>query len=876
MRTFIANRSNVLLRFIFGLLCVMTVNAYGEEQVVCTETGGTIAILVDPSLVNGIRSGLNQFEIDLCNENYTVIEMQYNFTSPPEVRDYLLDLYIRTQQCLVGTILIGHIPYAYQFVTLYPTNPNIPSSSEEVISFQYYADLNGTFQASPSYVSPKGHPYSYDVHSGNVDWEIWVGVLPFYKGELGKTVEALNRYFIKNHTYRTGGCTLPCGFLEVDEFYVANTIEEYTYYLNALRSGTYAWTPFSDDPNARLYFDSPPAGLSVDGGYADLSADVVDFTVLDAHGSWGGSGKLSISWVENHRIGTTFLWSNGCAVGNLDYPDNFLTSVLYSPTSDVLVAKGTTNNSGGMGNNANGFFGHNIATALSEGKTFGQAILSHVNVPLVWPWSESREFHYATSVVLGDSTLTYRYPETPSNPSPSDGATGISTTLTMSWSSCTNTDSYDIYFGTSSNPPYVSNTTSTSYSLSGLTLGETYHWKIIAKSNCGSSAAGSVWSFTTSSETVSTPAILSGPSQGIIGSSYTYETGGSASSLSHPVQYFFDWGGGTNSDWLPVGQTSASKSWTSAGTYNVKVQARCSTHTSVVSNWSGTLKVTINYPAAPSPPTNVQASDGTYMDKVQVTWSASPGADSYTVYRATSTSRRATKVTIGTTTNTTYDDTSASVMVIYFYCVVATNSYGKSAYSTYDTGYRSDGTPPIPSNVAASDGTYMDKVQVTWSASLWATSYTIYRATSSKTRASKTSLGSTSETFFNDTTAVPKTTYYYYVKASNVSGTSGFSSYDTGYRSDGTPPIPSNVAASDGTYMDKVQVTWSASPGADSYTVYRATSTSRRATKVTIGTTTNTTYDDTSASVMVIYFYCVVATNSYGTSGFSAYDTGYR
>jgi hypothetical protein len=74
----------------------------------------------------------------------------------------------------------------------------------------------------------------------------------------------------------------------------------------------------------------------------------------------------------------------------------------------VLVAKGTTNNSGGMGNNRNGFYGRNVATALSQGDGFGAAIRSHVNVPLIYPWNEDREFHFATSVVLGDPTLKLR------------------------------------------------------------------------------------------------------------------------------------------------------------------------------------------------------------------------------------------------------------------------------------------------------------------------------------------------------------------------------------------------------------------------------------------------------------------------------------
>ena len=105
---------------------------------------------------------------------------------------------------------------------------------------------------------------------------------------------------------------------------------------------------------------------------------------------------------------TIFFWSNGCATGNLDVPDNFLVSMLYSPTSSVLVAKGTTNNSGGMGNNQNGFFGRNVATAMAEGKGMGDGLLYHVNTPLIYPWSDAREFHFGTPVLLGDPTLTLR------------------------------------------------------------------------------------------------------------------------------------------------------------------------------------------------------------------------------------------------------------------------------------------------------------------------------------------------------------------------------------------------------------------------------------------------------------------------------------
>jgi hypothetical protein len=135
----------------------------------------------------------------------------------------------------------------------------------------------------------------------------------------------------------------------------------------------------------------------------------------------------------------------------------------------------------------------------------------------------------------------------------------------------------------------------------------------------------------TFSETVSAPDTPSGATNGLTGTIYTYVTGGAISNTDDPLQYLLDWGDGSNSGWLPIGQSSASKSWTSTGTYIVRAQARCANHTLVLSPWSGTLSVTINHQTAPSPPTNVQASDGTYVDKVQVTWTASSGATSYAV-----------------------------------------------------------------------------------------------------------------------------------------------------------------------------------------------------------------------------------------------------
>ncbi len=311
---------------------------------------------------------------------------------------------MQPKQKLVGAILIGDTPRAYQFVTLNGVQP----SSEELISFQYYTDLNGKFEASPKYQSPGKHPFSFDIHGGEMNWEIWIGLLPIYKGDVTKTIDAINRYFAKNHAYRIGQSILPRAFMEISEHQKSTSSAQDAQTLGFMKSGQYTWGPFASASNTRFYFDTATPSLSLTQGYADLSAGVVDFAVQEAHGSYRTSGQLTINWVETKPVRTFFFWSDGCATGNLAYADNFLTAVLYSPTSEVLVARGTTNDSGGMGTNQNGFFGTNIATAMSRKQSFGEAILYHVNVPLIDPWAKSREFHFATLITLGDPTLRLR------------------------------------------------------------------------------------------------------------------------------------------------------------------------------------------------------------------------------------------------------------------------------------------------------------------------------------------------------------------------------------------------------------------------------------------------------------------------------------
>ena len=99
-------------------------------------------------------------------------------------------------------------------------------------------------------------------------------------------------------------------------------------------------------------------------------------------------------------------------------------------------------------------------------------------------------------------------PVAPYDPYPSDNATDVSTSVTLSWS-CSDPDddplTYDVYFGTSSNPTLVSSGQSvTSYNPGTLNEETTYYWKIVA-SDGDLETEGDVWELTTEDSYIQPP-----------------------------------------------------------------------------------------------------------------------------------------------------------------------------------------------------------------------------------------------------------------------------------------------------------------------------------------------------------------------------------
>lgn len=112
--------------------------------------------------------------------------------------------------------------------------------------------------------------------------------------------------------------------------------------------------------------------------------------------------------------------------------------------------------------------------------------------------------------------------------------------------------------------------------------------------------------------------------------------------------------------------------------------------------------------AVPSPPAQVSASDGTYTDKIVVTWSEVSSATAYNVYYAPSI--ESSKLLLGQFTGTFVYVIDAIPGDVWYFWVYSVNSSGESATGTYDTGYVQS-TNPEPADLTISildvmDGAY--------------------------------------------------------------------------------------------------------------------------------------------------------------------------
>jgi len=92
-------------------------------------------------------------------------------------------------------------------------------------------------------------------------------------------------------------------------------------------------------------------------------------------------------------------------------------------------------------------------------------------------------------------------PNIPSNPSPSNHATGVPINAALSWMGGDPDEedsvTYNVYFGADENPPLVSEGQTSNLHYPASNYGTKYYWKVLARDNHGVASVGPMWDFTT-------------------------------------------------------------------------------------------------------------------------------------------------------------------------------------------------------------------------------------------------------------------------------------------------------------------------------------------------------------------------------------------
>ena len=484
------------------------------------------------------------------------------------------------------------------------------------------------------------------------------------------------------------------------------------------------------------------------------------------------------------------------------------------------------------------------------------------NITYYWKVVAKNGCGHSTEGPVWNFTTGCTTPDKPVDPLiPTNGSAPISPDTDLDWADCANASSYDVYFGTSSNPTTLNGTVTTSNrTMPTLSFNTTYYWKVVAVNSCGNNSSGPVWSFTTGCPYPAAPTNTSlwpaNSSHWIpVSTTLNWEDCTYASSYKVLI--------GTDPSALVLNGSPTVSSWAPTGLiintiYYWQVVANNSCGNTSGPIWNFTTDCAV--PSMPSDPSPSNSSTQISVNAL-LFWGNCSNTSSYDVYLNTSPSF-GSPIYSPTTNSCT---PTLNSFTKYYWKVVAKNSCGSNNSSpiwNFTTACAIPSTPGSPSPADALSGVSVNP-DLDWSDCSYATYYQVYCDINSSP---STLVGTTNYSTLTLPTRIINTTYYWRVVAKNgcpAGSTNGSTwSFTTGTGCT-VPSKPQAVSPGNGSanISTIVALNWSACTNASSYDVYLGTS----ETPVFNRSTTSTTYS-VSLNYSTRYYWKVVANGSCGTN----------
>ncbi len=389
--------------------------------------------------------------------------------------------------------------------------------------------------------------------------------------------------------------------------------------------------------------------------------------------------------------------------------------------------------------------------------------------------------------------------------------------MALTWSAVSTAGSYDIYRGTTSGgesvTPLQTGITGTSFSDAAVAAGSSYFYEVTAVNGGGQSG-----------DSPEATATLAPPIPGTPTGVTATATSPSTISVSWLDESFetgfqvLESGDGVNYSLVTTtakGVTSYPASGLVAGQkYYFEI---------VATGASGNSQASV--PASATTPSNIVAS-GFYgltatpqPSEILLAWPAQFGAVSYSIFRGTS-SGGESGAPVETGLGGAFADTSVSAVTTYFYTVQANMKNGAMELSSEVSAKPLAPVPAAPVTLRTS--ALPNGILLNWSAVGGATSYDIFRGTSSGNEALTPYQSGLTTTSFVDTAVSGAGTYYYVVAGVNASG-QGIGSAEVAGAAPAVTglPAPTGLFATANSTGD-ITVSWQDVPGETGFEVLRS------------------------------------------------------
>lgn len=296
-----------------------------------------------------------------------------------------------------------------------------------------------------------------------------------------------------------------------------------------------------------------------------------------------------------------------------------------------------------------------------------------------WPWRPGYTYYFTvTNTAASAQSFVLvmagsRAPEIPQNVAATDGTRDADVRVT--WNSISGVGYYEIWRNTSNDPStaisLVSGTSGTAYNDTTAVPGRLYYYWVSVHGK-----TDPAWFSSTDSGWRPGTGTIS-PTQ----AAFTSPGGSGTIAVAAPAGTL--WTASESLGWVTI---DSGIPGTNSGTvvYSVSAYGNTVARTGTVTVANQTFTV-IQLPLGA--PVNVQATDGAFLDRTEITWSPLTGAERYYIYRNhTNTTSGASY--IGYTAANSFADIGGLENRTYFYFVRSWCSGGYGGYSAPDTGHR--------------------------------------------------------------------------------------------------------------------------------------------------------------------------------------------